>query len=61
MKTKKIINVSFNSDTEDLYEKIRLITNNANINTSGFIRTILSIGLEEYENRSNQSKTQVLI
>lgn len=59
MKNKKVINVSFNNDAEDLYEKIQFITNSSNINRSGFLRHLISIGLKEYENRSNQSKSPV--
>lgn len=59
MKSKKVINVSFDNETEDLYEKIQSITSSSSINRSGFLRFLISIGLEEYETRSNPTKTPV--
>jgi hypothetical protein len=59
MKNKKIINVSFDNNTEDLYEKIQVITNSSSINRSGFLRNLISIGLKEYETRNNQPKTPI--
>jgi hypothetical protein len=59
MKTKKVINVSFDSDGEYLYEKIQSITNSSNINRSGFIRHLIQLGLDNYETRDNISKTPI--
>jgi metal-responsive CopG/Arc/MetJ family transcriptional regulator len=59
MKTKKVINVSFDSDGEYLYEKIQSITNSSNINRSGFIRYLIQLGLDNYETRDNISKTPI--
>jgi hypothetical protein len=59
MKNNKVINVSFDNNTEDLYEKIQCITNSSSINRSGFLRNLISIGLKEYETRNNQTKSSV--
>ena len=59
MKTKKVINVSFDSDGEYLYEKIQSITNSSNINRSGFIRHLIQLGLDNYETRDDISKTPI--
>jgi metal-responsive CopG/Arc/MetJ family transcriptional regulator len=59
MKNNKVINVSFDNNTEDLYEKIQFITNSPSINRSGFLRNLISIGLKEYETRNSQAKSPV--
>ena len=59
MKTKKVINISFDSDGEYLYEKIQFITNSSNINRSGFIRHLLKLGLDNYETRDDRTKTPI--
>lgn len=59
MKNNKVINVSFDNNTEDLYEKIQFITNSSSINRSGFLRNLISIGLKEYETRNSQAKSSV--
>jgi metal-responsive CopG/Arc/MetJ family transcriptional regulator len=59
MKTKKVINVSFDSDGEYLYEKIQSITNSSNINRSGFIRHLIQLGLDNYETKDDISKTPI--